>query len=266
MNLSNHFKMCLLLAGSALLMDSCRTVPITGRSQFIFSSVSQEQALGLQAYQACKKASPQSQNSLYNSALNRCATALISVADSDTGFEWEFTVLESKEQNALCAPGGKIAVYSGLMDLMNNEAELAFVVAHEIAHAIARHYGERSSWDNIMDIGGMVVSGLSDNPDAVRNVYDIAKKYGIMLPFSRSNEYEADQIGLILMARAGYNPNAAVEFWSRFTEGSQESILSGLMSTHPRDAARIQAMKEILPLAFQEYQQSRNKYGYGMAL
>ena len=252
-----------LLASCCTLLDSCRTVPITGRSQFIMSSSTQENTLGLQAFTQEAQKYGRSANATYNTALSSCATALIKET-GEQGYDWQFMVLDSKEQNAFCAPGGKIGVYSGIMDLMNNEAELAFVVAHEIAHAIARHYGERSAWNSVVSVGGKIVSSMTDS--SAESLYNAATKLGITLPFSRSNEYEADEIGMILMARAGYNPSAAIEFWSRFVGDSQTSLLSGLMSTHPRDDERISAMKNILPQAQAEYEKAKTKRGYGMSL
>ncbi len=263
MNKTTQLLFCAVTALSCTLLDSCRTVPITGRTQFIMSSPSEENALGLQAFTQERQQHGQSTNATYNAVLNRCASALIAEADEDS-FDWQVSVLNSKEQNAFCAPGGKIGVYSGIMDLMNNEAELAFVVAHEIGHAIARHYGERTAWNTVVEAGGEILKNI--DPDSTASVlYGPAAKLGITLPFSRRNEYEADEIGMILMARAGYNPNAAIEFWSRFSGGnaSSGSMLSGLMRTHPKDADRINAMKEILPRAQEEYAKAATKRGYG---
>lgn len=258
---SSLFKV-LLLPVALLALDSCRTVPITGRSQFILSSDSNEQALGLQAFKQYKSQYNRSSNAAYNAALSRVGRNVTAVTP-DEGYSWEFIVFDSKEQNAFCLPGGKIAMYSGIMDLMRNEAELAFVTSHEIAHAIARHYGERQSWTNAVKLGS---AALAASTDTSAETYEALSKYAVILPFSRSDEYEADKIGLILMARAGYNPDAAVEFWSRFTEGSNTSYLSGLMSTHPRDAERIAAMREVLPIARAEYAKCATKRGYGASL
>lgn len=242
---------------ASLVLDSCRTVPITGRQQFIMTSDTQEAELGLQAFNAERQQYGRSTNARYNQALSSCANALIKVSEVNH-YQWQFMVLDSKEQNAFCAPGGKIGVYSGMMDLMRNEAELSFVVAHEIGHAVARHYGERRAWNTVADLA-VAATDMSD-------ILSPAAQLGIKLPLSRNNEYEADEIGMVLMARAGYNPSAAIEFWSRFVGDSKTSALSGLMSTHPRDEARIKAMKELLPQAQAEYHKAPNKRGYGMSL
>lgn len=259
---------CSLLLAVLISAESCRTVPITGRSQFMFSSDSREQSLGLKEFTAYKKKYKKSTNASYNAALARCGKALTAVVQEEN-YAWEFIVFDTKEQNAFCLPGGKIAVYSGIMTLMNNEAELSFVVAHEIAHAIARHYGERSSWSSALELGGTILAAGVGGESAsdVSGLFNTAGKVGVILPFSRSNEYEADKIGMILMARAGYNPEAAIQFWSRFTKGGgNEKKLSDMMSTHPRDADRIAAMREVLPSAHAEYQKCRNKRGFGPSL
>lgn len=258
-----HLSLGCLAIATLSLLASCRTVPITGRSQFILTSLANEKATGLAAFTEYKKKYPRSTNSKYNAALTSCATAIIKATEY-TGYDWEYTVFQSAEQNAFCLPGGKVAVYSGLIDLMNNEAELAFVVAHEIAHAVARHGGERTSWGTLQKFGSMAVSKKGKS---ATDIYQKATQLGVILPFSRSNEYEADKIGMILMAKAGYNPDAAIGFWSRFTNGGQnESLLNGLMSTHPRDGDRIQAMRNNLPEARAAYAKAIKKRGYGMAL
>lgn len=262
MNRIKNVNVCFMLSIALMALDGCRTVPVTGRSQFMFSSDANEQALGLQAFREYKAKYKRSSNATYNAALSRCGRNITAVVPNE-GYAWEFIVFDSKEQNAFCLPGGKIAMYSGIMDLMRNEAELAFVVSHEIAHAIARHYGERQSWSNALKWGGAILAASTDTSSAV---YSGVSQYGVLLPFSRSNEYEADKIGMILMAKAGYNPEAAIEFWSRFTEGSNEGALSGLMSTHPRDTDRIEAMRKVLPSARAEYLRSTAKRGYGASL
>ena len=135
-----------------VMMTGCRTVPLTGRSQFILTSVETEKSMGLSAFNEYKGKLPRSTNATYNAAMNSCAQALIK-ATQYREYDWEYTVFQSKTQNAFCLPGGKIAVYTGIMDIMNNEAELAFVVAHEIAHALARHSGEQMAWGAVQSMG-----------------------------------------------------------------------------------------------------------------
>ena len=252
-----------VLSALACGLCSCRSVPITGRSQFLLTTESYENELGVDAYAEYKKEYKQSTNTQYNQALARCGNAIKNVAGVDE-FEWEFTVLDSDTKNAFCLPGGKVAVYSGIMDDMNNEAELAFVVAHEIGHAIARHGGEKMTRSILQSVGAVLVSSVFES-ELIDAVYGTGTELGVMLPYSRSNESEADAIGLILMARAGYDPSASYTFWKRFTNnGEGSSKLEAILSTHPCDSDRIAAMEENQPAARAEYEKAKTKYGFGV--
>ena len=259
---------CLILSVVVLAsgLCSCRSVPLTGRSQFLLTSESYENSLGAESYEEYKQEYPVSKNAEYNAALERCGNAIKAVANEvgDTSdFEWEFTVLDSDIQNAFCLPGGKVAVYSGIMDGMENEAELAFVVGHEIGHAIARHGGERMSRTIVQSLGAVLVSVIFEN-ETLDAIYGTGTELGIMLPYSRSNESEADMIGLVLMARAGYDPSASYTFWKRFTNNAEgSSKLASILSTHPCDSDRIKAMEENEPMAREEYNKAPTKYGFG---
>ena len=243
-------------------LTGCRSVPLTDRTQLMLTTSGYENNLGAEAYTEYKTKYPASKNTVYNQALDRCGKAIAAASGVDD-FDWQFTVLETEEQNAFCLPGGKVAVYSGIMDLMQNEAELAFVVAHEVGHAIARHGGERLSWGYLQSLGGLLVeAGLKS--ETASEIYGIGTNLGVMLPFSRSNEAEADLIGLILMAKAGYDPHASVNFWSRFSSNASSGPLGSLLSTHPCDADRIAAMNENMSLAEQEYQKAPDKKGFGV--
>lgn len=245
-----------------VLAAGCRTVPITERSQLMLSAESTENALGVSAYAEYREKFKVSANAEYTDALRRCGAAIKKVADRDD-FEWEFTLLDSPTENAFCLPGGKVAFYKGLVDKMNNEAEMAFVMAHEVAHAIARHGGERVSWGRVQSLGGLLVS-LGFKNEKLNDIYGIGSNLGVILPFSRANESEADYIGLMLMARAGYNPRAAVAFWRRFSASHGTStLLDDLMSTHPCDEDRIAQMESLLDMALEEYRQAPNKKDYG---
>ena len=252
----------LFLTVFACCLCSCRSVPVTGRSQFLLTTESYENSLGAESYEEYKKEYPKSSNAEYNAALERCGNAIKAVAGVDD-FEWEFTVLDSEIQNAFCLPGGKVAVYSGIMDSMDNEAELAFVVGHEIGHAVARHGGERMSRSILQSVGGILVSAAFDS-EVIDAIYGTGTELGVMLPYSRSNESEADVIGLILMARAGYDPSASYTFWKRFTNNAEgASKLESILSTHPCDSDRIRAMEENEPAAREEYNRAKTKYGFG---
>lgn len=250
----------LLLVGIAALVAGCRTVPMTNRTQLMLSSEGSENAEGLTAYNEYKGKYRPTTNTAQQELLRKVGNAIKDVA-GQTDFEWEFNVLESSEVNAFCLPGGKVAVYTGIMPKFANEAELACVVAHEIGHALARHGGERVSWEYIKAAGSLGLSTLTSNT-TVQTLYGLGSEYGVILPFSRSHESEADLIGLNLMAKAGYNPDAALSFWKKFNTGNS-SILDELTSTHPCDATRIQDISAHMADAQELYRQSAVKRGYG---
>ena len=259
----SKFSIVILYIGcSFFFFTGCRTVPMTGRKQLMLTSSEHENSLGVQAYTSYMSKYKASTNEEYNKALSRCGRA-IAMAAGKMGFQWQFTVLDTDIENAFCLPGGKVAVYSGIMKKMRNEAELAFVVGHEVGHAIARHGGERMSWGYLQSIGGLLVAlGLQNS--MADGIYGLGTTFGVMLPFSRSNESEADLIGLVLMARAGYDPRASVDFWSRFTKDSKSGLVSNLLSTHPCDADRIAAMTQNLPMALGVYRKAQTKHGFGI--
>ena len=254
----------MLVFAQSFCFFGCRTVPMTERSQLMLSSEESENAQGVSAYGEYKAKYKVSSNAEYTAALQRCGEAIKKVAERDD-FNWEFVLFDSPIENAFCLPGGKVAFYSGIVDKMNNEAEMAFVMSHEVAHAIARHGGESVSWEQLRTLGGLLVS-IGFGSDAANTIYSAGTQLGVTLPFSRSNEAEADYMGLLLMAKAGYNPDAAPAFWKRFTSGQSSSAVEGLLSTHPTDESRIKAMEDNLPAAREEYIKAPNKRGYGEKL
>ena len=251
-----------ILAG-LLLATGCQTVPMTGRSQLMLSSESEEMALGAQAYNEYKKQTPVSRNPTHVAAVSRVGKAIQAVARKDS-YQWEFTVLESPEANAFCLPGGKVAVYSGLFKYTANDAELACVVGHEVGHALARHGGERVSWGIMQQLGGEAVKARTQS-EMIAQAYGAATQVGVMLPFSRKQESEADNMGLTLMARAGYDPRAALSFWQKFGSNPPGSIERWL-STHPGGDQRIAEIQRLLPAAQAEYQKAPVKRGLGQTL
>lgn len=256
----------LLIANSALLLAiaaGCRSVPMTNRTQLMLSSEDSENSEGLTAYNEYKGKYRPTTNAAQQQLLQKVGNAIKDVAGT-TDFEWEFNVLESDTINAFCLPGGKVAVYTGIMPKFANEAEMACVVAHEIGHALARHGGERVSWNYLKNIGSLGLSVLTDST-TVQTLYGLGSEYGVILPFSRSHESEADLIGLNLMAKAGYNPEAALSFWKKFNTGNS-SFIDELTSTHPCDATRIQDISDHMAEAQELYRQSAVKRGYGVKL
>jgi predicted Zn-dependent protease len=176
------------------------------------------------------------------------------------GYNWEFNLVESKEVNAWCMPGGKVVVYTGLLPITQNETALAIVLGHEITHAVAGHGRERMSQQLLAQ--GIQVAGdvaLSNNPTTVNvfnQVYAPTSQVAVLLPYSRKHEYEADHYGLIFAAMAGYDPREAVPFWQRMAAmGGQKPPI--LLSDHPADADRIQKLQELMPEAMKYYSQSK---------
>jgi len=169
-------------------------------------------------------------------------------------YRWEYKLVDNKEVNAWCLPGGKIVVYSGILPVTQNESGLATVMGHEVSHALANHGAQRMSAAQLQQIGGVALDAATSNKsESTRQIfsqaYGIGSEVGVMLPFSRSNESEADKIGLTLMAIAGYNPEDAVDFWSRMSAKSGGSGTPEFMSTHPSDATRIANIRSLIPEA-----------------
>lgn len=246
-----------------LLFSGCQTVPMTGRTQLMLSSESEEMTLGAQAYSEYKGQLPRSKNAAQVAALARVGAA-IQAAAQKPDYQWEFTVFESSEANAFCLPGGKVAVYSGLFAFTANDAELACVVGHEVAHALARHGGERMSWGIVQQVGGEALKA-SKKSELLAYAYGAATEVGVLLPFSRKQETEADLMGLTLMARAGYDPSAALSFWQKFG-GKPSGALERYLSTHPGGDVRISDLQKNMPAAQAEYQKAPVKRGLGQAL
>jgi predicted Zn-dependent protease len=183
-------------------------------------------------------------------------------------YQWEFKLFASPEQNALCLPGGKVAVYEGILPICQNEAGLAVVMSHEVAHALARHGGERMSQRYVIDgtqsLGSYVIEGRwPEQHAAIMKAYGLGTQYGIVLPYSRSHESEADHIGLLLMARAGYDPSEAPRFWTRFGQSHAGSQPAEFLSTHPNDEHRAEALIKLMPEANQLYQAAVTRFGLG---
>ena len=229
------------------------------------TTAQQENQMGLQAWQEIQKQEKLSKDKRYVDAVNRVGKNLSAVAD-DQGFHWEFLVFDSKTPNAFCLPGGKVAVYTALFKFFDNDAQLATVVGHEIGHAIARHSGERLTHEMLRSVGQKAIeASVSEaNMDNWMMAYGLASQVGAILPYSRAHEYEADKIGMLLMAKAGYDPRQAIVFWERFAKLSNTSTLGESFSTHPMSAKRVRDMEELLPKAMQIYEQAPVKRGLGV--
>ena len=177
------------------------------------------------------------------------------------GYNWEFNTVEDKSANAWCMPGGKVVVYTGLLPITQTETGLAIVMGHEIAHAIAKHGSERMSQAMMQQLGGMALQvAVAQKPQETQNMflqaYGIGSQIGAVLPWSRQQETEADQYGLIFAAMAGYNPQEAIPFWERMASAGGGSPPE-FLSTHPSDVTRIRKLKQFMPEAMKYYNQAR---------
>ena len=250
---------CLL----AVLMASCATVPETGRRELLLVSASDEMQLGLTEFQKLKTSTAICHDAAVNDMVERVGRRIAAVAPLE-GAKWEFVVFdEPKTANAFCLPGGKVGVYTGILPITRDEAGLATVMGHEISHAVARHGAERLSQGLLFQFGGQLLGeALANNTQAARDMalqaYGLGSKVGVELPHSRLQESEADHLGLRYMARAGYDPRAAVDFWKRFAAYNAErgSHPVQFLSTHPVDEVRIRQLETELPQAVAEYQKA----------
>jgi len=248
------------LTGLILAMG-CNTVPETGRQQLNLFSPQEEQQLGLTAFESMKKDVPISKDAAARTQVERVGKRIAAVAALPNA-QWEFVVFESPEANAFCLPGGKVGVYSGILPICKDDAGLAAVIGHEVAHAVARHGGERMTTaagiNAIGQLGGayMGQTQYAKYLPLATQAYGVGAQLGVALPHSRAQESEADEIGLVYMARAGYDPKAAVGFWERFAtyNASRDgSSTAWFLRTHPTDADRIARLKELLPRAEAQY-------------
>ncbi len=214
--------------------------------------------MGLEAYKQTLQKSPRSTDPVIFALVERVGRKIAQAADQPD-YQWEFNVIkEDKTANAFALPGGKIAVYTGILPITQNETGLAVVMAHEVAHAIARHGAERMSTGILTQLGqqSLMIAMQGKDPkftQGVLSAYGIGANLGVVLPFSRSQESEADYIGLILMAKAGYDPRAAAPFWERMKSVKQGPAPPEFLSTHPSDDTRIDQINQWLPEALQYY-------------
>ena len=247
---------------------ACSTVPYTGRSRILFTDEFEEATMGAQAWHEVLNKEKPSRDQRLNAVVTRVGKAIASVANQPT-FQWEFRTFDSPQANAFCLPGGKVAVYSGIFRYIDNEAELAAVMGHEIGHAIARHGGERISQGMLQEAGKAIVATAVEDPgerEIALLIYGGATQLGAILPYSRTHEYEADYIGILLMAKAGYDPRYAIRFWEKFSKAGSSNAVGEWFSTHPIGPHRVEKLKEALPLALKYYKESKYKRGAGATI
>jgi predicted Zn-dependent protease len=252
----------------ALTLYYCSTVPITGRSQLHLISSADLNALSFQQYseflQQNKLSTDVQNTNMVKSVGLKIQKAVENyfaqhnLSNDLKGYAWEFNLIESPEVNAWCMPGGKVVVYTGILPITENETGLAVVMGHEISHAVAQHGAERMSQGLMQELGGVALSvAIQNEPQTTQNIfmtaYGVGSTIGVMLPYSRTQESEADRLGLIFMAMAGYNPNAALDFWTRMSQNNTGGSPPEFLSTHPSDKTRIANLKSYMPEALQYY-------------
>jgi predicted Zn-dependent protease len=264
----NRIPCILLLVILTSFVLSCQTVPITGREQLSFVPASQILPMSFSQYQDFlskhKVVEHGEQAELVKRVGSRIEHAVEryfsehGLSSRLTGYQWEFHLVDDKEVNAWCMPGGKVVVYTGILPVTKDENGLGVVLGHEIAHAVANHGGERMSQSLLVEMGGLTLdAALSQNPsqtnDLFLSAYGLGAQVGILLPYSRTQESEADHLGLIFMAMAGYDPHGAVTFWERMIAAKHGKSSPELLSDHPADTRRIENIKELLPEAMKYY-------------
>ena len=255
----------------SFLLFACSQNPITGRKQFTLLPDDQMNTMALQEYQQFltdnkTKVVPSGADAEMVKRVGAKISAAVTeymtqigMADKMKSYSWEFNVVKDSVANAWCMPGGKVVVYTGLLPITKTEAGLAVVMGHEISHAIASHGNERMSAQMLQELGFSALDvAMANKPEKTRCLFESAvgmgAELGIMLPFSRRQESEADRMGLIFMAMAGYDPNEAVNFWTRMAVQSGGKSVPEFLSTHPSDETRINDIQtKYLPEAMKYY-------------
>ena len=257
-----------LLLVLAFTIAACSTVPITGRKQLSLIPASEMFSMSYAEYgeflKTNKLSANQQQTAMVKSVGGKIQRSVETyfkqkgLSDALSGYKWEFNLVESEDVNAWCMPGGKVVVYTGILPVTKNETGLAVVMGHEIAHAVAEHGNERMSQGLLAQLGGMALSeALSKESEKTRalwsTAYGLGAQVGVLLPFSRTQESEADHLGLVFMAMAGYDPKEATLFWQRMSAKSGGGAPPEFLSTHPSDETRMANLQRLVPEAMQYY-------------
>ena len=251
-----------------IVLQSCSSVPLTGRSQLNMIPSSEMLAMSYQQYDVFLKENKLSTNTAEVDMVKRAGGNIQqavqrymkdnNLSSRLDGYKWEFNLVEDDQINAWCMPGGKVVVYTGILPVTNDEAGLAVVMGHEIAHAIAEHGNERMSQQLLQQVGavGLMVA-MQNEPAETQalwlSVYGVGTTVGVILPYSRTQESEADHLGLIFMAMAGYDPYEAPEFWKRMAASKEGGSPPEFLSTHPSDQTRIDDITSWIPEAMKYY-------------
>lgn len=259
----NHVVAAVILAAEVLL-TGCGSVALTGRKQLLLVSDQEVYQAGLTQYKEYIASSELSSDAAATATVKRVGEKLAAATEQYlkangleselANFSWEFNLVKDEQVNAFCMPGGKIVVYEGLLPVAQTEAELAVVLGHEIAHAVAKHSNERMSQQILAQYGSAILSqALSQKSAAVQSaavsVFGLGAQVGLMLPYSRKHEYEADYMGIVFMELAGYDSSSSIDFWTRMSAGGSSS--NDFLSTHPSDSKRIAELQKRIPEAKQ---------------
>jgi predicted Zn-dependent protease len=262
-----HWPLSITMAAVFLLI-ACSTVPITGRKQLNLIPAGTMQAMSYQEYGTFLQSHKLSSNTQQVDMVRRVGNDIKNAVERYfaekglskqlNGYQWEFNLVESPDVNAWCMPGGKVVIYTGILPITQSEAGLAVVMGHEVAHAVAEHGNERMSQGLLTQLGGMALSeALSNKPAETRalfmTAYGVGAQVGVLLPYSRTHESEADRLGLIFMAMAGYDPNEAVAFWQRMSAHKGGQAPPEFLSTHPSDQTRIANIQKHMSEALKYY-------------
>ena len=259
-----------VVMGLLVCLSGCSQVDVTGRQQFNFVPDSVMNSMSFKSYSEFLGEHTLSTDAEQNEQVKRVGKRIADAVetfcqkrgcqDRLRGYKWEFNLVEDKAVNAWAMPGGKVVVYTGLLPVAQDETGLAVVMGHEIAHAFAKHGAERMSQGLLLNLGGMALEvALREKPEQTKNLflksYGVGTQVGVALPFSRLHESEADRLGLIFMALAGYDPQVAVDFWGRMAASKDDKNKPlEILSTHPADETRIRDLKKHLPEAMSYYQ------------
>ena len=255
-----------------MLAAACTSVPVTGRQQLNIVSNSSVIQMSLKEYDDFLKKHKLSDNEKDTQMVKGVGLRIQKAVEQYfsergmspllEGYKWEFNLVEDKAVNAWCMPGGKVVVYTGLLPVARDEEGLAVVMGHEIAHAVANHGSERMSQGLVAQMGGIALAvAIQDKPQQTQQLwmtaFGLGATLGVMLPYSRLHENEADELGLIFMAMAGYDPRKAVDFWERMAKKKGDKAPPEFLSTHPSDETRINNIKALIPTA-QDYYKKRS--------
>jgi predicted Zn-dependent protease len=265
---ATHRLLAVVVALLSFVLATCSTNPVTGRKQLSLIPSGEILSMSYSEYDRFIKENKPSSDQQATAMIRRVGTKIQKAVEQYAkqggwanrleGYQWEFNLVESEQVNAWCMPGGKVVFYTGILPITQNETGVAVVMGHEVAHAVAEHGNERMSQGLLANLGGMALSAaLRDKPQETRNLwlgaYGLGAQVGVLLPFSREHESEADRMGLIFMAMAGYDPNEAVSFWQRMAAKKGGASPPEFLSTHPSDETRIADIKKHLPEALKFY-------------